>query len=308
MKRQVLGNDRKIWLKHLRNNDKKATVNYYFDKKTSYAARQAFFRAAKAWEKDTCINFTMNEKATDVIHVVGWGKLCLSNVGKVGGRQNMSLGEGCEWFGHAYHEIGHALGLHHAQNRWDRDEHITINWANIPKDYVDQFNSTASHEFTTYGFPYDYGSVMHYESNRTKPMMTPKKDHYMGTIGSPMISFIDLSMINEHYYCKTKCVNSGTRCENGGFPHPRDCSECICPGGYGGRLCNERVLVKCKKSCLKLKRKVFQPNDLGDVRNATSNWTDLFMTHYNPSKDLDYLKRTYWIKVCGATDVVAFAS
>ncbi|KIH46731.1 hypothetical protein ANCDUO_23214 [Ancylostoma duodenale] len=26
----------------------------------------------------------------------------------------------------------------------------------------------------------------------------------------------------------------------GGFPHPRDCSRCICPSGYGGRLCNER--------------------------------------------------------------------
>ncbi|RCN32111.1 hypothetical protein ANCCAN_22087 [Ancylostoma caninum] len=121
---------------------------------------------------------------------------------------------------------------------------------------------------------------MHYESNRTKPMMTPKKDHYMGTIGSPMISFIDLSMINEHYYCKQKCVRSRTQCENGGFPHPRNCSECICPGGYGGRLCNEL------------------PNDLGGILNATSDSKILFMTHYNThtDPDIDYLKRTYWIR------------
>ncbi|RCN32114.1 astacin [Ancylostoma caninum] len=206
MKRQVLGNSSEIWLEYGVNNEKKATVNYYFDEKTSNATRQAFLRAAKAWEKDTCINFTKKKLEA----------------------------------------------------------------------YKEQFNRTEWYEFTKYGLPYDYGSIMHYESKRTNPMMTPKNDHYMGTIGSPMISFIDLSMINEHYYCKTKCV--GTRCENGGFPHPRDCSECICPGGYGGRLCNEL------------------PNDLGGILNATSNSKILFMTHYNTHRDLDYLKRTYWIK------------
>ncbi|KAK6037204.1 hypothetical protein COOONC_25291 [Cooperia oncophora] len=25
-----------------------------------------------------------------------------------------------------------------------------------------------------------------------------------------------------------------TKCKNRGFPHPRNCSECICPSGYGG--------------------------------------------------------------------------
>ncbi|KAK6725897.1 hypothetical protein RB195_004303 [Necator americanus] len=26
----------------------------------------------------------------------------------------------------------------------------------------------------------------------------------------------------------------------GGFPHPRNCSKCVCPSGYGGDLCNEK--------------------------------------------------------------------
>ncbi|RCN24664.1 hypothetical protein ANCCAN_29635 [Ancylostoma caninum] len=63
MKRQVIGNDNETWVKYKYgvNNDKEATVNYYFDKNTSSATKRAFLRAAKTWEKDTCINFTKNE-------------------------------------------------------------------------------------------------------------------------------------------------------------------------------------------------------------------------------------------------------
>ncbi|KAE9412789.1 hypothetical protein Angca_007913, partial [Angiostrongylus cantonensis] len=30
------------------------------------------------------------------------------------------------------------------------------------------------------------------------------------------------------------------KCENEGYPHPRNCSMCICPSGYGGDLCDQR--------------------------------------------------------------------
>ncbi|KIH61581.1 hypothetical protein ANCDUO_08144, partial [Ancylostoma duodenale] len=32
---------------------------------------------------------------------------------------------------------------------------------------------------------------------------------------------------------------TSAKCENGGFPHPRKCNECIRPGGYVGPLCDE---------------------------------------------------------------------
>lgn len=71
--------------------------------------------------------------------------------------------------------------------------------------------------------------------------MVPTDIYYTATMGSPFISFYDILMLNMHYNCTDKCKReSSAKCKNGGFPHPRNCSECICPSGYGGMLCNKR--------------------------------------------------------------------
>ncbi|KIH59434.1 hypothetical protein ANCDUO_10336 [Ancylostoma duodenale] len=71
--------------------------------------------------------------------------------------------------------------------------------------------------------------------------MIPDDVYYNTTLGSEMISFVDLYVLNQHYKCSEKCKNKPTAtCANGRFPHPHKCVKCICPSGYGGPLCDRR--------------------------------------------------------------------
>ncbi|KAJ1372255.1 Astacin (Peptidase M12A) [Parelaphostrongylus tenuis] len=132
------------------------------------------------------------------------------------------------------------------------------------------------------------------------PILSP---NYLKTLGSRVISFYDKLMMNLHYGCLgvrrsflffavslscrfnqislDRCNGSSTAvCQNGGFPHPRDCSKCICPSGYGGQLCDER------------------PSGCGEVLTATTSFQ--FFEHVgqkNASIESNgYAMCNYWIE------------
>ncbi|KIH63553.1 astacin [Ancylostoma duodenale] len=262
-------------------------VKYLFDVKASQQLKDGFTRAVKAWEKDTCINFTLVEtmkevEGQDYLYVTYDDtdeEGCLSHVGKLGGYQPIYLGKGCESFPHAAHELGHALGMYHTQTRHDRDQYIRLQEDNL-QGYADQFKKLTEDQNENYGLPYDYGSIMHYGSSIEKPWMVPVDPNYKTTMGSPFISFIDLYMMNKHYNCTDICdPETSAKCENGGFPHPRRCYECICPGGYGGPLCNQL------------------PQDCKQGRKIAANafWEDFQEAFQNTKKDGSYATCTYWI-------------
>ncbi|VDP00911.1 unnamed protein product [Heligmosomoides polygyrus] len=175
------------------------------------------------------------------------------------------------------------------------------------KKALDNFVSQKRTNNYNYGIPYDVGSIMHYGSkafsSNKKPTMVPKDVLYTKTLGSPFISFYDLLMLNRHYnctgylnllrtymfileeHCKTcldRCDHSKTVCYLEGFPHPRDCSKCICPGGYGGVDCKQR------------------PAGCGEEFTATS-YPQVFHANvgrksFGAKPREDYDKCHYWIK------------
>ncbi|KAE9417731.1 hypothetical protein Angca_010300, partial [Angiostrongylus cantonensis] len=228
-------------------------VFYSFHLNTGNKARRVFRKAATLWSSETCINFKESNAATDRINVIRGGG-CWSNIGRLGGVQSLSLGQGCESVGTAAHEIGHAWGLFHTQTRHDRDIFITLHRQNILPGWYTQFIKQTERTNYNYNLTYDYGSVMHYGAKSVSknglPVMVPRDVKYLQTLGSRMVSFYEKLMINPHYGCLLKCkTRSSAMCENGGVPHPRDCSKCICPSGYGGNFCNQRP-VGCGKTFL----------------------------------------------------------
>eukprot|EP00112_Aurelia_sp_Birch-Aquarium-sp1_P015802 Seg353.7 transcript_id=Seg353.7/GoldUCD/mRNA.D3Y31 product="Zinc metalloproteinase nas-38" protein_id=Seg353.7/GoldUCD/D3Y31 len=127
-------------------------------------------------KKYTCVRFTERKPTKEFKSYIRFNKGdggCKTNaLGRLANEENrIDIGDGCEILGVVVHEIMHALGFLHEQNRSDRDNYVNIQWQNMikdPKINVQRIFETErqihgdDYYGENYGLPYDFNSVMHY--------------------------------------------------------------------------------------------------------------------------------------------------
>jgi hypothetical protein len=86
-----------------------------------------------------------------------------SSVGMSGGEQLIQFGVHSWNRGTVCHEVGHALGLFHEQQRPDRDTYVMIHPENIDDNLEPNFAIISGGQ--TFGASYDFYSIMHYKRN-----------------------------------------------------------------------------------------------------------------------------------------------
>jgi hypothetical protein len=89
---------------------------------------------------------------------------CEATVGRAGGEQQVGGSGGSSnpcALSTILHEMGHTIGLWHEQSRPDRDTYISVNYNNLIKGSISNFNQIYDNA-QTFGTLYDYASIMEY--------------------------------------------------------------------------------------------------------------------------------------------------
>uniref|UniRef100_K1QU98 Metalloendopeptidase n=1 Tax=Magallana gigas TaxID=29159 RepID=K1QU98_MAGGI len=194
----------------------------------------------------TCVRWRL-KTATDTyfVKITGDQNGCWSYVGNVkfSGGQGLNLGRGCLNEYIVLHELHHAIGGLHEQQRNRRKYFVKINWENIRSNYNDQYALSAQ---TKNNEVYDYASILQYHltaftSNGKATMTIPDRDlEYLISNYKSGFSYYDVAEVNKAYGCvSASCTIS---CQNEGFRMQavdQSTCECQCPSGLKGATCEE---------------------------------------------------------------------
>lgn len=198
--------------------ENKIVVPFLIDSNARYSRLQIekIYAAMRHISDSTCINFRWrrDEESFLIIHS---GRGCSSFIGRVsvGGGQRLSLEKGsscANQIGVIVHELVHSLGFAHMQSHGLRDSYITVMKENIVKGEEHQFVKFSPLEATAFGTPYDYFSIMHYDSfaysRNGRPTIMAKNKNINKVIGRmKKLSAGDVLRIRKMYNCG--CVERG---------------------------------------------------------------------------------------------------
>lgn len=94
----------------------------------------------------------------------------------------------------------------HEQSRPDRDNYVKILWENVDEQFLSEFTKYEL-GIDTYKTPYDYFSIMHYDSNafskNGQPTMVPLVPGVtlVDTAFRKSLSEFDVEIIRKYYEC-----------------------------------------------------------------------------------------------------------
>jgi len=137
-------------------------VPVVLDPSLSLEQRDYIKQAIEEWTRLAGVSFVGRTDEADFVRIKAVEEgACHSNVGMIGGAQEIAMAPGCRAKA-ARHELGHTLGLFHEQQRADRDEFVVVT-TDFLEDQGNKGNFTKQPTYRP-AAAYDYDSIMHYGS------------------------------------------------------------------------------------------------------------------------------------------------
>nr|XP_002736272.1 PREDICTED: zinc metalloproteinase nas-7-like [Saccoglossus kowalevskii] len=195
-KRSVIADESRRW--------PNAVVPYVIDPVYDGESVRKIESAMEEFHHYTCLRFVRRTYEEHYLYILPLDG-CWSGFGYGAyAGQKISLGNGCVAFTVILHELMHALGFIHEQNRNDRDNYVYILRQNISPNFVSQFEKTLD-KVLTHGTPYDYDSIMHYHrtafTKDGQPTVISVDDYHKELGTATTFTKWDFVEINAAYKC-----------------------------------------------------------------------------------------------------------